>query len=251
MNEPNDRTRRGFLGVSASLGLGVIAAGCASQNGGARQERGERPPESDNARDDERAGEEEVSPAEDLMREHGVLKRVLMVYREAIRRLDANEDLPPAAIADAAQIIRVFIEDYHEKLEEDYLFPRFRDHNVEVQLVDTLAAQHQTGRRVTDQTMHFATLQSIRNPDDRRKLSDSLRAFIRMYEPHEAREDTVLFPALHKIVTPHEYGSLGADFEKIEHQKFGEGGFQQMVNRVAAIEKVLGIYDLAQFTPHV
>lgn len=70
--------------------------------------------------------EEDVSPTEDLMREHGVLKRVILVYREALRRLATREDLPPETLAGAARIIRVFIEDYHEKLEEDFLFPRFR-----------------------------------------------------------------------------------------------------------------------------
>ena len=184
------------------------------------------------------------------MREHGVLKRVLLVYREGTRRLDAKEDLSPDTIAEAAAIIRTFIEDYHEKLEEDFLFPRFRKANMHVDLVEVLAAQHQAGRRVTDQTMQLATPRAIRNPDDRRRLTYSLRAFIRMYEPHEAREDTVLFPALRKIVTRHEYDTLGEDFEKKEHELFGEEGFEKMVDRVAAIEKRLGIYDLAQFTPH-
>ena len=67
--------------------------------------------------------EQEVAPPEDLMREHGVLKRVLLVYEEAIRRIDAKQDLPPDAVRNGAGIIRTFIEDYHEKLEEDYLFP--------------------------------------------------------------------------------------------------------------------------------
>jgi hypothetical protein len=70
-----------------------------------------------------------------------------------------------------------------------------------------------------------------------------------MYEPHEAREDTVLFPALHELVTPHEFGALGEDFEKKEHQLFGEDGFERMIDTVASIEKRLGIYDLGQFTP--
>ena len=30
---------------------------------------------------------------------------------------------------------------------------------------------------------------------------------------------------------------------------FGEGGFEKMVDRVAAVEQALGIYDLKQFTP--
>ena len=193
--------------------------------------------------------QEDVSPAEDLMREHGVLKRVLLVYGEALRRLDARENLPPEALADSAGIIRNFIEDYHERLEENFLFPRFRKANTLVDLVDVLEAQHRAGRRVTDATMRLSSLKAIRDPEQRRILADSLRAFIRMYAPHEAREDTVLFPALHRIVSEHEYDALGEQFEDEEHRLFGEDGFEKMVDRVAGVEKLLGIYDLAQFTP--
>jgi hemerythrin-like domain-containing protein len=70
-----------------------------------------------------------------------------------------------------------------------------------------------------------------------------------MYAPHEAREDTVLFPAFRSIVSGNEYDSLGEDFEKKENQLFGEEGFERMVDKVAGIEKTLGLYDLAQFTP--
>ena len=59
----------------------------------------------------------------------------------------------------------------------------------------------------------------------------------------------MLFPAFRKIVSGHEYHSLGEDFEKKEHELFGEDGFEMMVDKVAAIEKKLGIYDLAKFTP--
>ena len=192
---------------------------------------------------------EEVSPPEDLMREHGVLKRILLVYGEALRRLDANEDLPPEPLGDSAKIIREFVEDYHEKLEENFLFPRFKKANKLVDLVDVLLQQHQAGRRLTDITMHMATNQALKNADDRRKLADSMRQFIRMYSPHEAREDTVLFPAFRGIVSAHEFDSLGEDFEKKEDELFGEDGFFKVVDRVAVIEKKLGIYELAQFTP--
>src|SRR5438128_7963364 len=192
---------------------------------------------------------DEVSPPEDLMREHGVLKRILLVYGEAIRRIDSKEDLPPEPLADSAKIIREFVEDYHEKLEEDFLFPRFKKANKLVDLVDVLLQQHQAGRRLTDITMHLATSQALKNADDRRKLADSMRQFIRMYNPHEAREDTVLFPAFRGIVSAHEFDSLGEDFEKKEDELFGEDGFFKVVDRVAEIEKKLRIYELSQFTP--
>ena len=195
--------------------------------------------------------EAEVGPPEDLMREHGVLKRVLLIYGEALRRLDAKEDFPPEALADAAGIIRRFVEDYHEKLEEDFLFPRFEKANRLVDLVKVLREQHQAGRRVTDVTMRFANLQSLKNDSERAQLVNSMQQFIRMYNPHEAREDTVLFPAFRKIVSPHEFDSLGEDFEKKEDELFGEDGFENVVDKVAGIEKRLGIYELEQFTPKV
>ena len=183
------------------------------------------------------------------MREHGVLKRVLLVYDEAVRRLDAGTDLPPETIADSAGIIRTFIEDYHEKLEENFLFPRFRKAHQLVELVDVLTAQHQAGRRVTDTTIRLANAKSIRDAGEKKQLADSLRSFVRMYAPHEAREDTVLFPALRKIVSAHEYDALGDQFEDEEHRRFGEDGFERYVDKIAGIEKKLGIYELAQFTP--
>ena len=195
------------------------------------------------------AEEEEVSPAEDLMREHGVLKRVLLVYREAVRRIDAHEDLPPEALRASAKLIRNFVEDYHEKLEQDYLFPRFRKAGKLVDLVNVLENQHKQGRLVTDVTLQLATSHALKDTSQRARLRESLLQFVRMYEPHEAREDTVLFPAFHELVSRHEYDALGEEFEKKENQLFGGEGFEKNVAAIAAIEKKLGIYELTQFTP--
>jgi hemerythrin-like domain-containing protein len=112
-----------------------------------------------------------------------------------------------------------------------------------------LRTQHQAGRRVTEQIAHLATAQTLKDQRAAATLRDAMRQFVRMYGPHEAREDTVLFPALRSIVSKQEFGALGEEFEKKEHALFGEDGFEKMVDRVATIEKALGIYDLAQFTP--
>jgi hemerythrin-like domain-containing protein len=194
-------------------------------------------------------GGEEVAPAEDLMREHGVLNRVLLVYEEFRRRLSTpRADLAPAALADAAGIIRRFIEDYHEKLEEDYLFPRFEKAHRDVDLVKVLGDQHRAGRRLTEETLHLAA-GKLSSAADRDRLDAALRKFVVMYRPHEAREDTVLFPAIRRIVSRHEYDALGEEFEKKEHALFGPDGFEKIVEKVAGIEKQLGIYELSKFTP--
>ncbi len=196
-------------------------------------------------------GEEDISPAEDLMREHGVLKRILLIYRDVIDRIDSKREFPPDVVMSSARLIRSFVEDYHEKLEEDYLFPRFRKANQMVDLVDVLNTQHQRGRVLTDRTMRLASAAVLKDASRKAELRSALYAFVRMYEPHEAREDTVLFPAFRKIVSPKEYDALGDEFEKKENEIFHGDGFEKNVEAVAKLEKMLGIFDLAQFTPKV
>ena len=68
--------------------------------------------------------EKPVGATEDLMREHGVIRRALLVYREsAVKLRSAPGRVDPKAIA-ATATLRSFGEDYHEgKLEETYIFP--------------------------------------------------------------------------------------------------------------------------------
>jgi hemerythrin-like domain-containing protein len=192
---------------------------------------------------------EEVSPPEDLMREHGVLRRILIIYEDIRSRLNSGKEFPAETLSSAAGIIQEFIEQYHEKLEEDHLFPRFREAGKLVELVTLLKEQHEAGRRLTLQVLQSATPAAPKEAPKRKKLADTLHLFLRMYRPHAAREDTILFPALRTIVSAKEFDSLGEEFEEREEKLFGEGGFERVVAQVAELEKTLGIYELAQFTP--
>ncbi|WP_244646325.1 hemerythrin domain-containing protein [Bradyrhizobium campsiandrae] len=182
------------------------------------------------------------------MREHGVLDRVLLLYEAGIRKLASNDDLDPALITQSAGIIRDFINNYHEKSEEEHVFPRFRKAGQMTDLVDTLLRQHEAGRKVTDNILKLAP-SARSNDDDRKQLVGAMQAFIAMYRPHAAREDTDLFPKLKDVVSSNEYDAMAEDFEKKEHQLFGADGFEQMAARVAQLEQQMGIHDLNQFTP--
>ncbi|HEY2147171.1 MAG TPA: hemerythrin domain-containing protein, partial [Pirellulales bacterium] len=100
---------------------------------------------------------EEVPATEDLMREHGVLNRVILVYEEGLRRLDAKQEVSPALFQRCANLVRRFVEDYHEKLEENFIFPEFEKRGKLVDLTKTLRTQHQAGRDVTDIVIRFST----------------------------------------------------------------------------------------------
>jgi hypothetical protein len=83
---------------------------------------------------------DEITPPEDLMREHGVLDRVMLVYEEGLHKFAANEDFDTFVLLDSAQVVKDFIEDYHERAEEKELFPRFRRANQLTDLVEVLSA---------------------------------------------------------------------------------------------------------------
>ena len=202
----------------------------------------------DSCKDKEEDEGQKVSPPEDLMQEHGLLNRILLIYDACVRHLQNKDSFPREAIANAAGIIKTFVEDYHEKQEEQYLFPRFQKANQLTDLVSVLLQQHQAGRRITDQIMQLTKAQTATDTENQ-KLIELLTSFNNMYRPHEAREDTVLFPAFRKIVSKNEYDSLGEQFEDNEHKLFGNDGFETMVNKVVQVEKSLGIYELSQFTP--
>ena len=174
--------RRHLLGISISA-AGVIALSAC----------GSSPPKPSSGQPGAPSQEEvPVTPPEDLMREHGVLKRILLIYREGIRRLQAGEQDPAQALNSGAGIIRSFIEDYHEHLEEQYVFPKLEQAGKLTDITTVLRTQHQRGRVLTDPVLAATTGAAALDEPARQALVQNMLAFIRMYEPHEAREDTVV-----------------------------------------------------------
>jgi hemerythrin-like domain-containing protein len=229
--------RRHLLGVSISTVGAIALSACGKPQPKAREAGA--PAEDDVP----------VTPPEDLMREHGVLKRVLLIYREGIRRVEAGDELPVQALNAGAAIIRSFIEDYHEQLEEKHVFPKLEQAGKLADVTAVLRTQHARGRVLTDRVVAATNTAPALDQAKRDAVVQDMSAFIRMYEPHEAREDTVVFPALRQVVPANEFRDMADMFEDEEHRRFGQAGFEGVVDKVADIEKSLGIYDLNQFTP--
>ena len=86
-----------------------------------------------------KTGEDDVTPGEDLMQEHGVIERILLIYDESARRIERGEPFEPGVLRSSAGIVRSFVEDYHEKHEEEFVFPRLQKAGREAELVGVLA----------------------------------------------------------------------------------------------------------------
>lgn len=199
----------------------------------------------------EKEKEKEVGAVEDLMREHGVIRRGILVYRNMAAKLRANPaSLDPDLLRRTATMFRTFGEDYHEKkLEETHIFPTIKKAGgPAAAYVDILIAQHQRGRELTDYILGTVG-KGAKGTGDAETVAHVLDSVELMYEHHAAREDTVVFPAWKDALSAHQLDEMGELFEEIEHKQFGKDGFSDAVAQIARIEEAVGIADIAQFTP--
>ena len=137
----NSARREWLLGLS-SLGAGAILIGCNADG----------PSESREVKVADEGVEPEVTAIEDLMREHGVLRRALLVYQETASKLSGGAAIPTEPLQKTAKLFRAFGEEYHEKkLEEVYIFPAVKKAGGAAGgYADVLINQHQRGREITD-----------------------------------------------------------------------------------------------------
>jgi len=224
-------------------GAGALLVGCRRTSSNQSGSVGNEEPR-------DTAGPAEVTANEDLMREHGVLRRALIVYRETAAKLKQDPgSVPPDALEKTALLFRVLGEDYHEKkLEEVYILPvikKFR--GPAAGYVDGLLAQHVRGREITDYILSVTKADRI--PSNAvGPLVSAMESFARMYEYHAAIEDTVIFPSWKGSLGEAELDELGAKFEEIEAEHFGgDDGFESAVSRMLEIETSLGIGNLDTF----
>jgi len=236
-------SRRNFLSLATAAGAALVVSSCGRETPTAQSNKPVTEAKPTNAMGGE------VTATEDLMREHGVLRRALLVYSEATTRLrNAPSSLAPDALQKTAKLFRAFGEEYHEKkLEEAYIFPAVqKGGGPAAAYPDILIAQHARGREITDYVV--AVTNGAKLEGKATELAGALEAFVRMYRAHASREDTIVFPAWKLTLTDEQLDEMNDKFEDIEHEQFGQDGFENAVKQIGEIESELGLADLAVFT---
>ncbi len=236
--------RRYLLKGFGLAGAGILITSCSSTS---RSEQGSQSPRE---QDEAEGKEPEVTATEDLMREHGVLRRALLVYTETADRLDEDTSLNVLeSLQKTAHLFRTFGEEYHEKkLEESYIFPAVKSAGgPAADYPDILVAQHQRGREITDYILSVTQKAKLGGPDVE-SLKAAMQTMVLMYRNHAAREDTLVFPAWKQTLSPDRLDEMGERFEEIEQAQFGADGYEDAVRTMGQIEAALGYADISQFT---
>lgn len=187
----------------------------------------------------------EPSPTEDLMREHGLLDRILLIYEFYLGQIHQLKPIDLALLTESTQIIRSFIEEYHEPMEEKYIFAPLLEKKIEVELITELIVQHKVSKLITGKIFTYVAQSNIP------KIDYYIRMFLHMYRAHESREDTVIFNKFREMTPPARMAELGDEFERSETEKFGPDGYERILQRVNQIETNLGIHNLKSYTPDI
>jgi hemerythrin-like domain-containing protein/predicted nucleotidyltransferase/ribosomal protein S18 acetylase RimI-like enzyme len=186
---------------------------------------------------------EPESAIEDLMEEHGVVSRCLLIYEELIRKLETEKEMSFDIVHDIAEVIRHHVEDHHEKVEEKYVFALFKGKDKLGKVVKILTEQHKAGRKLTGKILNLSS--KSYSKETQNQLFQECKKFVHMYGPHKAWEDTVVFPAVRKALTDNELEKFNEKMEEAEK----EGDPKKFIQEVEKIEKKLGIYKICCFTP--
>jgi hemerythrin-like domain-containing protein len=171
-----------------------------------------------------------VTPAEDLYREHAVLRGLLLVFDE-LTACVARGCLDPRVALRAAMLFERFGAKYHAKSEEKFIFPLFAS-TAYGPLVSHLKREHKVADAFVGKIKSYARSGSIP------KLRRVIPRFTMFYRGHADIEDIDLFANLHNVLSLREERAVRRRMELFERQALGRHGFDETVEELRWIQSL-------------
>lgn len=193
------------------------------------------------------ADESQLSIPEQLMRQHAIADRLLLVYQTAVTPATGAAQPPMKVLATTAQMIRSNVDDFHVRLEEEQIFPLFQKSSKMTDLVNTLREQHATGRRLTDSILKATSVSAA--SANTGTLTNDLRAYIHMIQAHTAFEETLLYPQIRTVASAGDLDKVHKAILDAGRQRPASESFSGLLAKIADLDNAAGITGLAQFTP--
>ena len=192
-----------------------------------------------------------ASATERLMNEHGLKRRILLMYDELLPRLNelSRESEHMTVIKDCVNVDKNLFDEHHEVLEEQYIYPLFENHAQLAPLVEQLREQNKVSKRINRDIMTLVDAQDVTPERRAEEMKTLLSQYSKMYRAHMAWEDSRLLPALSSMLNDEELHALANTFRQHHDAHLGESGLNGVDERISSLENRLGIKDLAYYTP--
>lgn len=191
------------------------------------------------------------TPTLDLLYEHSLLNRYLMNYDKCADLLDTNnininKEMVVKIVYSIALFIRKFIEDYHEKNEEKYIFPLVDKYgsSYHKKIVKILINEHHKGRKITTKILNLSSKFDLTNIST---ISSLIRIFSNMYRLHENNEDLIIYRFI-SLKIPNDIKYKITEYQESSESKiFGNNAFNKFITTAIELEKFLNILTEQQF----
>jgi hemerythrin-like domain-containing protein len=188
-------------------------------------------------------GMEKMSPTEDLCIEHAQLTRIMLAIDHTLKAAGKSPKSSLRPVNQACEMIRQLVDEHHMKIEEDYIYPKFRDTELE-NFVNALKDQHVEARKMV---ARMTNLTKGGRPD-MDELRSTFRDFKDMITAHAAYEESCLFPAVEGTWSDDQLDALREKQEEDEKRLLGEDATQKVFNRLTELESSCGIESVRDFT---
>lgn len=178
---------------------------------------------------------------QDLIDEHVVIMQALNIMQEISERLQRNEPVDRADIAELLGFLSEFADRCHHGKEEDLLIPGILkagllDNNGPIKAI---LSEHHQGREYISRMRKSIEGDTI---DEEGFLGSSME-YVSLLREHIRKEDTLLFPLIESKMPMEEQYRMYDEFMEFEVTQIGEGHHEELHNLLE------GLKDKYQFQP--
>lgn len=180
-----------------------------------------------------------MKPTDDLMDEHRVIERMLVILIKASNRLEEGKSVDSAFYVGAVDFLKNFADKCHHSKEEKLLFVKMMERGVsgEVGPIAVMMREHQDGRA------HVKNLDKLSKEKMTKSTKDGLikasRAYADLLSKHIQKEDNILYPMANQILDDADQRELEKGFEEVEEKVMGPGVHERYHHMIEEWEEKL------------
>lgn len=174
------------------------------------------------------------APADELLSEHALIRRMLVILERIGERTDWGERLPAADVGELVRFFREFVEGVHHAKEQEFCYPSavLDGHEEIVEALGELTGEHEDSRGLLDGLMLFSEPDDL-SRDERGDFAGLAAAYVRRMREHMQVEEESLYPTVRVRMVGNEQAIL-ARFREIEVQ---HDSFEHWTRRCAVLEE--------------
>lgn len=193
---------------------------------------------------DARSEGSEMKPTKELIAEHTVVLVALRLLEEVVAALAAKNELAPKHLDQLLDFFKGFVDRYHHRKEEDFLFPELerRGTKCEREPIGVMLAERNAGRRHVRAMLEGLDELHQGEGDALTAIREHAHTYRDTLRSHIHKENNILFPIADRLVPDDVAVTIADEFEEIESDRMGKAkheAYHTMLRRLKGLYEVV------------